>query len=240
MLFAEQSRGQSLLEAVDNYSSLVSSQGSYADYGFHAIITDPSETVLQEELPVLARQGIMSMKLFLTYKHMRISDNQFLRALLKARELGMVALVHAENGDLVDFFTEQLEARGLTDPMYKTIAHPNAAEAEATNRAVTFANVIETPLLIVHVSDMPTVSAARKVEVEPRAFLWRQVHMLATSEKRREGRRGDLDGLDQWHVHYLFIRSLPLQVSGGHWVLCNGALTDQTAGSMIPQANSLG
>jgi dihydropyrimidinase len=118
MLFAEQSRDQSLLQAVDDYRSLVTSQGSYADYGVHAIITNPSETVLQDELPVLARQGIMSMKLFLTYKHMRISDDQFLRALLKARELGMVALVHAENGDLVDFFTEQLEARGLTAPMY--------------------------------------------------------------------------------------------------------------------------
>jgi dihydropyrimidinase len=164
MLFAEQSRGQSLLEAVGNYSSLVSSQVSYADYGFHAIITDPSETVLQEELPVLARQGIMSMKLFLTYKHMRISDEQFLRALLKARELGMVALVHAENGDLVDFFTEQLEARGLTDPMYKSIAHPNAAEAEATNRAVTFAKVIETPLLIVHVSVPESAKVIRKAQ----------------------------------------------------------------------------
>jgi dihydropyrimidinase len=164
MLFAEQSRGQSLLEAVDDYRSLVSSQGSYADYGFHAIITDPSETVLQEELPVLARRGIMSMKLFLTYKHMRISDDQFLRALLKARELGMVALVHAENGDLVDFFTEQLEARGLTDPMYKAIAHPNAAEAEATNRAVTFAKVIETPLLIVHVSVPESAKVIRKAQ----------------------------------------------------------------------------
>ena len=106
MLFAEQSRDQSLLQAVDDYRSLVTSQGSYADYSFHAIITNPSETVLQDELPVLARQGIMSMKLFLTYKHMRISDDQFLRALLKARELGMVALVHAENGDAIDVIVD--------------------------------------------------------------------------------------------------------------------------------------
>lgn len=164
MLFAEQSRGQSLLQAVEDYRSLVLSQESYADYGFHAIITDPSETVLQQELPILAKQGIMSMKLFLTYKHMRISDDQFLRALLKARELGMVALVHAENGELVDLFTEQLEARGLTDPMYKAIAHPNAAEAEATNRALTFAKVIETPLVIVHVSVPESAKIIRKAQ----------------------------------------------------------------------------
>lgn len=153
LLFAEQAKGQSLKEQVANYHLLAQDQGSYADYGFHAIITDPTQEVLENELPTLARDGgIMSMKLFLTYKHMRISDKQFLQALKKARELEMVALVHAENGDLVDFFTEQLEEMGLTNPMYKAIAHPPEAEAEAVNRAVTFSSIMDTPMLIVHVS----------------------------------------------------------------------------------------
>lgn len=139
-------------------------QGSYADYSYHAIVTDPTELVLQHELPLLAENGIMSIKLFLTYKHMRISDREFLHALLKARELGMVVLVHAENGDLVDFFTDQLEAQGLTDPLYKAIAHPSAAEAEATNRAVTFATVMDTPLLIVHVSVPESTEVIRRAQ----------------------------------------------------------------------------
>lgn len=146
------------------YHLLAEEQGSYADYGFHAIITDPTETVLEDELPKLAEEGIMSMKLFLTYKHMRISDKQFLKALYKARQLGMVALVHAENGDLVDFFTEQLELQGLTDPMYKAIAHPASAEAEATNRAVTFSAIMDTPLLIVHVSVPESVAVIRRAQ----------------------------------------------------------------------------
>jgi dihydropyrimidinase len=109
--------------------------------------------VLENELPLLAKVGgIMSMKLFLTYKHMRISDRQILQALKKARELDMVALVHAENGDLVDFFTEHLQAQGLTEPMYKAFAHPPEAEAEAVNRAVTFSSIMDTPMVIVHVS----------------------------------------------------------------------------------------
>lgn len=164
MLFAEQSRGESLREKVDAYHQLAQEQGSYADYGFHAIITDPAPTVLEEELPSLARDGIMSIKLFLTYKHMRISDKDFLRALHKARELGMVALVHAENGDLVDFFAEQLESQGLTDPLYKAIAHPAAAEAEATNRAITFSSVMDTPLLIVHISVPESAAVIRKAQ----------------------------------------------------------------------------
>jgi dihydropyrimidinase len=89
-----------LKEQVERYHELVHEQGSYADFGFHAIITDPTAQVLEQELPKLAESGIKSMKLFLTYKHMRISDRQVLSALQKARELGMVALVHAENGVL--------------------------------------------------------------------------------------------------------------------------------------------
>lgn len=164
ILFAEQGRGESLREKVDAYHELAEEQGSYADYGFHAIITDPTPKVLDEELPSLREEGISSMKLFLTYQHMRISDKNFIRALHKARELDMLALVHAENGDLVDFFTEQLEAQGLTDPFYKSIAHPAAAEAEATNRAITFSSVMDTPLLIVHVSVPESTTAIREAQ----------------------------------------------------------------------------
>ncbi|KAL1867143.1 hypothetical protein VTK73DRAFT_4337 [Phialemonium thermophilum] len=165
ILFAEQSRGQSLKEQVEAYHALVDDQGSYADYGFHAIITDPTDQVLEDELPRLAREGgIMSMKLFLTYKHMRITDRQVLLALKKARELGMVALVHAENGDLVDLFTEHLEARGLTDPRYKAVAHPPEAETEAVHRAITFSSVMDTPMLIVHVSIQQSMDVIRKAQ----------------------------------------------------------------------------
>lgn len=189
MLFAEQSRGQSLKTQVAAYHRLCQEQGSYADYGFHAIITDPSETVLEDELPELAKEGIMSMKLFLTYEHMRISDKQFLKALCKARELGMVALVHAENGDLVDFFTEQLESRMLTDPYYKAIAHPPAAEAEATNRAITFSALMDTPLLIVHVSVPESAEVIRKSQANLRpvfAETCPQYLLLSKSDLQQE------------------------------------------------------
>ncbi len=165
LLFAEQSRGQSVQEQVAKYHAVARNYGSYADYGFHVIITDPTEEVLEKELPVLAREGgITSMKLFLTYKHMRISDFQFLRALKTARELGMVALVHAENGDLVDFFTEHLEDLGLTQTHYKAVAHPSEAEAEAVNRAVTFSSVMDTPMLIVHVSVKESMGVIRAAQ----------------------------------------------------------------------------
>ncbi|CAK7232058.1 hypothetical protein SEUCBS140593_008132 [Sporothrix eucalyptigena] len=169
LLFAEQSRGESVATQVANYHVVARELGSYADYGFHTIITDPTTKVLEEELPVLARSGgITSMKLFLTYKHMRLSDAQFLRALAAARSLDMVALVHAENGDLVDFFTEQLEELGLTQTQYKAVAHPASAEAEAVNRAVTFSSVMDTPMLIVHVSVQESMTVIRRAQTSLR------------------------------------------------------------------------
>jgi dihydropyrimidinase len=40
------------------------STGSYVDYGFHMIITNPSESVVKDEIPVLMQEGISSCKLF--------------------------------------------------------------------------------------------------------------------------------------------------------------------------------
>jgi dihydropyrimidinase len=165
MLFAEQSRGESIAMQVASYHTLANEQGAYADYGFHIIITDPTDEVLNKDLPLVSADGgVMSMKLYLTYEGMQLSDSQFLRALHKARELDMVALVHAENGDLIQFFEQQLLAQGLVEPKYKAVSHPREAESEAVNRAVTFSSVMDTPMLIVHVSVPESTSIIRKAQ----------------------------------------------------------------------------
>jgi dihydropyrimidinase len=166
LLFVEQSRGESVKAQVEAYHQLAEEQGAYSDYGFHVIITDPTEKVLAEELPWAVEQGISSIKIYLTYKHRRVSDAEFLRLLFTARQLAITTMVHAENADLIEFMTEQLESQGLTDPMYKATAHPGSAEAEATNRAVVFANIMDSPILIVHVSVPESASIIRKAQTK--------------------------------------------------------------------------
>jgi dihydropyrimidinase len=56
-------------DQVKAYRALANEQGAYSDYGFHVIVTDPTEKVLAEELPWLVEQGITSLKIYLTYKH---------------------------------------------------------------------------------------------------------------------------------------------------------------------------
>ena len=59
---------------------------------------------------------------------------------------------------VLEFFTEQLEELGLTQTQYKAVAHPAAAEAEAVNHVVTFSSVMDTPILIVHVSVQESIA----------------------------------------------------------------------------------
>lgn len=62
-------------------------------------------------------------------------------------------MVHAENDDVIRFLTDQLERDGKTAPYYHALSRPAPAEREATHRAITLAEVIDVPIVIVHVSN---------------------------------------------------------------------------------------
>ena len=64
--FAYQPRGQSLRAAVKDYHTK-SDGKSFIDYAFHLIITDPTTTVMGQELPALIEDGYTSFKLYMTY-----------------------------------------------------------------------------------------------------------------------------------------------------------------------------
>lgn len=58
---------ESLLPLVEDYT-LRASGNSYADYGFHLILTNPTQSILKKEIPMMVREkGITSVKLYMTY-----------------------------------------------------------------------------------------------------------------------------------------------------------------------------
>lgn len=76
---------------------------SYIDYGFHLILSHPSERILAEELPVMVeREGISSVKLYMTYVPLKLGDGEMLEVMMRTGELGMTTMVHAENSDMID------------------------------------------------------------------------------------------------------------------------------------------
>lgn len=64
LAFANQQRhDESLLPLVKEYHRRAAARGTFADYGFHMILTKPTKRILDEELPVLFEQeGITSIK----------------------------------------------------------------------------------------------------------------------------------------------------------------------------------
>lgn len=122
------------------------------DYGFHMAVTDLRSEVM-EEFPSMIDEGITSLKLFLAYKDVfMVDDETFFNALLTARKHGMLIMVHAENGDVVDALINKYVAEGKAEPKYHADAHPALAEGEATGRAVALAGIAEAPLYVVHIT----------------------------------------------------------------------------------------
>lgn len=153
LAFASQSRtDESLWPVLKEYQSRSIGQ-SYADFGYHFILTNATHSVLNEELPRLAaEEGITSVKLYMTYDALKLSDSSLLRVLQTCRAHGMTTMIHAENHEMISAIIEGLEARGNTAPYYHAIARPRIAEDEASHRAICLAELVDAPMLLVHMS----------------------------------------------------------------------------------------
>jgi dihydropyrimidinase len=161
--FCLQQKGQSLREAVKAYHAEAEGR-CYVDVSFHLIIADPTEQVLGQELPALIEDGYTSFKVFMTYEGLALSDREMLEVMAVARETGALVMVHAENYDAIRFLTDRLERLGKTDPYYHAISRPIPVEREATHRAISLAELVDVPVMIVHVSNREAMDEIRRAQ----------------------------------------------------------------------------
>ncbi len=158
--FAAQAKGQSLKAAVLDYHRRADGR-AHIDYAFHLIVSDPTPEVLQVELPALISEGYSSFKIYMTYDDLKLDDGQILDVLDVARQHGAMAMVHAENADCIEWLTRRLEAAGRTAPRFHALSRPMLVEREATHRAIALAQLVDVPILIVHVSGREAVQQIR-------------------------------------------------------------------------------
>jgi dihydropyrimidinase len=161
--FCLQEKGQSLREAVTAYHAKAEGK-CHVDVSFHLIISDPTEAVLGQELPALVADGYTSFKVFMTYEGLALSDMQILETLAVAKDSGALVMVHAENYDAIRFLTAQLEKRGDTAPFYHARSRPIPVEREATHRAITLAELVDVPIVVVHVSNREAMEEIRRAQ----------------------------------------------------------------------------
>ena len=135
----------------------------YTDYSFHMLISNPCPTALSQ-FPKLRSLGISSLKIYMTYEALQLRDNEILDVLLASRGEGVTTMIHAENGDVLTWMTAQLEARKLYAPKYHATSRPQIVETEATNRAISLSELMDTPILIVHVSSPSAAAHIRNAQ----------------------------------------------------------------------------
>ena len=149
--FVLQPIGSSLASALDTWRARLDN-AAIIDTGFHMAVTDLRDDVMRE-LRALPDQGITSFKMFMAYKGSAMLDDEGLfKAMRVAGETGALAMVHAENGHIIDLLVREALAAGHTQPRWHALTRPPAAEAEATNRAIEIAHLAQAPLYVVHVS----------------------------------------------------------------------------------------
>ena len=156
--FVIPSPGQDVMDAYRTWRGWA--EKAATDHSFHVAITWWDETV-HEAMGTLARaHGVNSFKHFMAYKGAIMADDEVLvKSFSRARELGAICTVHAENGDLVAHLQRELLASGITGPEGHPLSRPSQVEGEAADRAIRIAQVLNVPLYIVHNSCMESLQA---------------------------------------------------------------------------------
>ncbi|WP_030420633.1 dihydropyrimidinase [Streptomyces sp. SCSIO 75703] len=124
------------------------------DFGLHAIVPPRAQQPdVLDDLRQLADEGATSWKFFMAYPGTQmVDDGELLEGFDLARGLGVLPMVHAENGHMIDRETRRLLADGRSAEVFHATAHGHESEAEAVHRAVVLAESVGTPLYVVHVS----------------------------------------------------------------------------------------
>ena len=109
---------------------------SCLDFAIHGALFDPANQV--EEIPKAFNLGVTSFKMFMTYAKLKwMTDDYWLAAamdLIGAN--GGLAMVHAENGLVTDYF-EDRSLKKREDPKKVFVkTRPDYLEAEAIFRAI--------------------------------------------------------------------------------------------------------
>ena len=161
------------------------------DYAFHLIISDPTEQVLGQELPALIRDGYTSFKVYMTYDLLQLDDGQMLDILAVARARGRAR--HGPRREpRHDQMADRAAARAAASA--RRAITPSATRArrgrgdQPRRRAV--AELLDVPILIVHVSAGEAIEVIRNAQTGPQD-LCRDLPAISVPDRRRHRQARD-------------------------------------------------
>jgi dihydropyrimidinase len=147
-------------EAVDAWHAKADGKAA-VDFGFHMNITRLDERVAAE-IPRLPGEGITTLKVFMAYNgRLRLQDGEIFQVLRIARENGMLTMLHAENGDVIETLVKEALAAGHMAPEWHALTRPAWGTVEAVLRGAALAAQADAPLYIVHMNTAGEVDQLR-------------------------------------------------------------------------------
>lgn len=162
--FTTQNKGETLMEALDNWHRKAEGCSS-CDYGFHMSISDWNKDC-QKELKEMTKAGVTSYKLYMAYDNLKVTDGEIFEILKAVKEEGGIIGVHCENGDLIKERIQEEKSLGHFTPKFHPLSRPDDVEAEAVNRYITIGKLANAPINIVHLSSKKAYEIVRKAREE--------------------------------------------------------------------------
>jgi dihydropyrimidinase len=157
--FAAQAKGERLADTVADYS-VRAARGAMIDYAFHMTVTDTAVPNFADDLASLITAGNRSIKVFTTY-NIQLTDAQIIATMKIAKAQGALVCVHAETDAILADAKAALIAKGKTAPHHHAASHPRMAEIEAVARICHFAEYLQQPVMLFHISTTEGAAAVR-------------------------------------------------------------------------------
>jgi dihydropyrimidinase len=154
--FVEATPGESFLRAFE--ARLADAADAVIDFGFHMTF-NRADDAARAEIPSVIAAGMPSFKIYMAYDNIRLTDREMLTALQTLKTYGGLPIIHAEDHDVIMTLVAQHLAEGHTEPRWHPRTRPVAGEADATARALAYAEIVGVPMHIVHVSSARGMSA---------------------------------------------------------------------------------
>jgi len=127
-------------------------QKAAIDYSFHLNITKFDQRVAAQ-IPDLIQAGVTTLKVFTAYNNrLRLDDGDIFKLMQIAADQGMLTMLHAENGDVIDVLVEEALQAGHTEPIWHARTRPAWGAVEAVLRGAALAAQADAPLYIVHMN----------------------------------------------------------------------------------------
>jgi dihydropyrimidinase len=190
--FAIQREPDQLRSALEEWQGRAAG-AAHVDYGFHMAITNASEATI-DDMAAMVEAGVSSFKLFMAYKgELMTRDDGMVAVMERARDLGALTMVHAENGDVVDLLVKRALHAGETSAIHHALTRPEIVEAEATSRAARLAEYTGAALFVVHVTCAAAaaeIQAAQQRGVGVSAETCTQYLVNTIADLRRPGVEG--------------------------------------------------